>query len=171
MSIICKIEPSYSILTTGAAIYFSPSYWDQLPEKLCLKDTGHYILLVFLFKHLYFKLNTSLQDTLDDILLVFLFKHLYFKLNTSLQDTLNDILLVFLFKHLYFKLNTSLQDTLNDILLVFLAATKQLYKWYFPSVRLSVCPSVCPSVRHTFLTMFPSSDHHEIFRSYYQWPT
>ena len=49
----------------------------------------------------------------------------------------------------------------------FLAATKQLYKWYFPSVRLSVCPSV----RHTFLTMFPSSDHHEIFRSYYQWPT
>ena len=23
----------------------------------------------------------------------------------------------------------------------FLAATKQLYKWYFPSVRLSVCPS------------------------------
>ena len=29
------------------------------------------------------------------------------------------------------------------------------------SVRLSVC--------HTFLTMFPSSYHHEIFRSYYQW--
>ena len=25
------------------------------------------------------------------------------------------------------------------------------------------------SVRHTFLTMFPSSYHHEIFRSYYQW--
>ena len=34
-----------------------------------------------------------------------------------------------------------------------------------PSVR----PSVCLSVRHTFLTMFPSSYHHEIFRSYYQW--
>ena len=33
----------------------------------------------------------------------------------------------------------------------------------------SVRPSVCPSVRHTFLTMFPSSYHHEIFRSYYQW--
>ena len=37
----------------------------------------------------------------------------------------------------------------------------------------SVCPSVRPSVRlsvcHTFLTMFPSSYHHEIFRSYYQW--
>ena len=47
----------------------------------------------------------------------------------------------------------------------FLAATKQLYKWYFPSVRLSVCLSV----RHTFLTMFPSSYHHEIFRTYYQW--
>ena len=33
----------------------------------------------------------------------------------------------------------------------------------------SVSPSVRPSVRHTFLTMFPSSYHHEIFRSYYQW--
>ena len=56
---------------------------------------------------------------------------------------------------------------------VFLAATKQLYKWYFPSVspsvRLSVCPSVRLSVCHTFLTMFPSWYHHEIFRSYYQW--
>ena len=29
--------------------------------------------------------------------------------------------------------------------------------------------SVCPSVRRTFLAMFPSSYHHEIFRSYYQW--
>ena len=26
-----------------------------------------------------------------------------------------------------------------------------------------------PSVRHTFLIMFPSSYHHEVFRSYYQW--
>ena len=55
----------------------------------------------------------------------------------------------------------------------FLAATKQLYEWFSPSVclsvRLSVCPSVRPSVCHTFLTMFPSSYHHEIFRSYYQW--
>ena len=34
-----------------------------------------------------------------------------------------------------------------------------------PSVRLSVRPSV----RDTFLTMFPSLYHHEIFRSYYQW--
>ena len=37
--------------------------------------------------------------------------------------------------------------------------------WMVQSVCLSVCPSVC----HTFLTMFPSSYHHEIFRSYYQW--
>ena len=31
----------------------------------------------------------------------------------------------------------------------------------------SVCLSVCLSVCHTFFTMFPSSYHHEIFRSYY----
>ena len=45
--------------------------------------------------------------------------------------------------------------------------------WMVQSVRLSVRLSVCLSVRlsvcHTFLTMFPSSYHHEIFRSYYQW--
>ena len=39
----------------------------------------------------------------------------------------------------------------NWIALSFLAATKQLYEWYFlsvcPSVRLSVRLSVCPSVR------------------------
>ena len=63
----------------------------------------------------------------------------------------------------------SSHHSLNLLFGDFLAATKQLYKWYFPSVRLSVCLSVCPSVRHTFLTMFPSSYHHEIFRSYYQW--
>ena len=51
---------------------------------------------------------------------------------------------------------------------IFLAATKQLYEW-FGSVCLSVRLSVCLSVRHTFLTMFPSSYHHEIFRSCYQW--
>ena len=44
---------------------------------------------------------------------------------------------------------------------VFLAATKQPYEWF--------SPPVCPSARHTFLTMFPSSYHHEIFRSYYPW--
>ena len=51
--------------------------------------------------------------------------------------------------------------------LLFLAATKQLYKWYFPSVCPSVRPSVRLSVCHTFFTMFPSSYHHEIFRNYY----
>ena len=34
----------------------------------------------------------------------------------------------------------------------------------------SVCPSVRLSVCHTFLTMFPSSYHHEIFRSYHIGP-
>ena len=43
----------------------------------------------------------------------------------------------------------------------FLAATKQLYQWLLPSVRLSVCD--------TFVTIFPSSYHHEIFWRYYQW--
>ena len=46
--------------------------------------------------------------------------------------------------------------------------------WMVFSVRLSVCLSVCLSVRlsvcHTFLTMFPSSYHHEIFRSYHIGP-
>ena len=36
-------------------------------------------------------------------------------------------------------------------------------------MAISVCPSVRLSVCDTFLTMFPSSYHHEIFRSYYQW--
>ena len=48
----------------------------------------------------------------------------------------------------------------SNVVLV-LAATKQLYDWF--------SPSICLSVRHTFLTMFSSSYHHEIFRSYYQW--
>ena len=39
----------------------------------------------------------------------------------------------------------------------FLAATKQLYEWYFPSVRLSVCLSVCLSV-----TPFWLCSHHGI---------
>ena len=37
--------------------------------------------------------------------------------------------------------------------------------WMVQSVRPSVRPSVC----HTFLNMFLSTYHHEIFRSYYQW--
>ena len=58
----------------------------------------------------------------------------------------------------------------TEIVVLFLAATKQLYEWYFLSVCLSVCPSVRLSVCHTFLTMFPSSYHHEIFRSYHIGP-
>ena len=38
---------------------------------------------------------------------------------------------------------------------------------FFSSRNGSVRPSVRPSVRHTFFTMFSSSYHHEIFRSYY----
>ena len=49
--------------------------------------------------------------------------------------------------------------TCPDIL--FLAATKQLYKWYFPSVCLSVCPSVCPSV-----TPFSPCSHHRIIMKF-----
>ena len=44
---------------------------------------------------------------------------------------------------------------------LFLDATKQLYEWS--------CPSVCLSVHHTFLTMFLSLYHHEIFMSNYHW--
>ena len=55
-------------------------------------------------------------------------------------------------------------------------------EWFWVSRRIFIyshhntfvfslrCPSVRLSVCHTFLTMFPSSYHHEIFRSYYQWP-
>ena len=53
----------------------------------------------------------------------------------------------------------------NMHICAFLAATKQLYEWFSPSVR----PSFRLSIRHTFLTMFPSAYHHEIFWSYYQW--
>ena len=70
-----------------------------------------------------------------------------------------------------FHIYTSYQVTSEGVLRVhlFLAATKQLYDWFSPSVCLSVCLSVRPSVHHTFFTMLPSSYHHEIFRSYYQW--
>ena len=46
----------------------------------------------------------------------------------------------------------------GSLYVYFWAATKQLYECFRPSV----CPSVC----HTYLTMFLSSCHHEIFRSY-----
>ena len=43
----------------------------------------------------------------------------------------------------------------------FLAATKQPYKWYFPSVRLSVRLYVCPSV-----TLFLLCSHHRIIMKF-----
>ena len=43
----------------------------------------------------------------------------------------------------------------------FLAATKQLYKWYFPSVCPSVCLSVCLSV-----TPFSPCSHHRIIMKF-----
>ena len=43
----------------------------------------------------------------------------------------------------------------------FLAATKQLYEWYFPSVCLSVRLSVCPSV-----TPFWLCSHHRIIMKF-----
>ena len=46
-------------------------------------------------------------------------------------------------------------------LFLFLAATKQLYKWYFPSV----CPSVCPSVRLS-VTPFWLCSHHRIIMKF-----
>ena len=45
--------------------------------------------------------------------------------------------------------------------ITFLAATKQLYKWYFPSVCPSVCLSVCPSV-----TPFWLRSHHRIIMKF-----
>ena len=45
--------------------------------------------------------------------------------------------------------------------LVFLAATKQLYEWYFLSVRPSVCLSVCLSV-----TPFWLCSHHRIITKF-----
>ena len=41
----------------------------------------------------------------------------------------------------------------------------QQHCWWFHYIKCAIQTSV----RHTFLTMFPSSYHHEIFRSYYQW--
>ena len=50
---------------------------------------------------------------------------------------------------------------LRRVALLFLAATKQLYKWYFPSVRPSVCLSVRPSV-----TPFWLCSHHRIIMKF-----
>ena len=47
------------------------------------------------------------------------------------------------------------------ILMHFLAATKQLYEWYFLSVCPSVCLSVCPSVTPIWLC-----SHHRIIMKF-----
>ena len=47
----------------------------------------------------------------------------------------------------------------------FLAATKQLYKWYFLSVRPSVCLSVCLSIRLS-VTPFSPCSHHRIIMKF-----
>ena len=46
---------------------------------------------------------------------------------------------------------------------IFLAATKQLYKWYFPSVCLSVCPSVKNYLR-TQITLYEEDKNYPIWR-------
>ena len=51
----------------------------------------------------------------------------------------------------------------------FLAVTKQLYEWYFLSVRPSVRPSVCPSVRLSVcpsVTPFWLCSHHRIIMKF-----
>ena len=54
-------------------------------------------------------------------------------------------------------LTTSRTDSIMVTVWWFLAATKQLYDWYF----LSVCPSVCPSV-----TPFGLCSHHRIIMKF-----
>ena len=49
-------------------------------------------------------------------------------------------------------------------LCLFLAATKQLYKWYFPFVCPSVRLSVCPSVRPSVTPFWPCSHHRVIMK-------
>ena len=55
----------------------------------------------------------------------------------------------------------------GSVLSPLLFSCDQAAIWLVQSVCLSLRLSVCLSVRHTFFTMFPSSYHHEIFRSYY----
>ena len=69
-------------------------------------------------------------------------------------------------------LNTNrviLNFNLTPLLSIYQSVSMVWYRLCKHTSCLPWCPSVRPSVRHTFLTMFPSSYHHEIFRSYYQW--
>ena len=62
------------------------------------------------------------------------------------------------------KMNWWIEHEASDVVDIF--SCDQAALWMVQSVCLSVCLSVCD----TFFTMFPSSYHHKIFRSYYQWP-
>ena len=81
------------------------------------------------------------------------------------QDMVSSCLLLYL-SVAKFSISTILR-------LYFLAATKQLYEWYFlsvcPSVRLSVRLSVCPSVRLSVcpsVTPFWLCSHHRIIMKF-----
>ena len=70
-----------------------------------------------------------------------------------------NLLFVWSYRALIMHIMTSL------VISAFLAATKQLYKWYFPSV----CPSVCPSVRLSVclsVTPFSPCSHHRIIMKF-----
>ena len=67
--------------------------------------------------------------------------------------------------HCSYKSPVYFKSKLYTVLIDFLAATKQLYKWYFPSVCLSVRPSVCLSVRLS-VTPFSPCSHHRIIMKF-----
>ena len=68
--------------------------------------------------------------------------------------------MIVLFRLSWYK-NPILWREYLSLVITFLAATKQLYKWYFPSVRLSVRPSVRLSV-----TPFSPCSHHRIIMKF-----
>ena len=77
-----------------------------------------------------------------------------------------------LFTHMWLSLCMLVAEWWYEVWKIYLLfSCGQAALWMVQSVRLSVHPSVRPSVCvcHTFFTMFPSSYHHEIFRSYYYW--
>ena len=79
------------------------------------------------------------------------FLEISFKFENTLDNFVNDV----------FKYHSWMETFAVFIHITFLAATKQLYKWYFPSVRPSVCPSVCLSV-----TPFWLCSHHRIIMKF-----
>ena len=61
------------------------------------------------------------------------------------------------------------QSTQLNVVCVTHISDKYLNIFSCDQAALWMVQSVRPSARHTFLTMLPSSYHHAIFRSYYQW--